>query len=142
MVGNIPTNAISNDVIKYLDSLFTQFGYNPERVINDGDPLYTSRYVNSFCIKNEIGHDFSSAKYPQSNGQPERTIQHIKNLLRKCVQDGSDFNKALLMYYNIPLECNLNIPAMLLFNRKLRTNLPCLNLITGSDIENRVKLES
>ena len=58
MVGNIPTNAISNDVIKYLDSLFTQFGYNPECVINDGDPLYTSRYVNSFCIKNEIGHDF------------------------------------------------------------------------------------
>jgi len=135
-VAEVPRNAISNDVIMHLNDVFSRFGL-PESIMSDGDPLYTSSRFKTFCVNNEIDHDFSSARYPQSNGQSERSIQHIKNMLRKCAADGSDFKKALLIYRNTPLDSKLSSPAMLFFNRKLRTNLPMLNLTTDSDIENR-----
>lgn len=139
-VGKVPNNAESIDVIRHINELCTRFGY-PEKIFSDGDPLYTSSSFKRFCEVNEIDHDFSSAAYPQSNGQSERAVQHVKKILRKCVHDKTDFNKALLMYRNTPLGDKLQSPAMLLFNRKLRTNVPCLNLKSENDNENRVKLE-
>ena len=52
------------------------------------------------------------------------------------------YKKALLVYRNTPLGSSLDSPAMLFFNRKLRTSVPCFNLNTESDRENRVKLEA
>ena len=111
-------------------------------IFSDGDPLYTSRNFKRFCEVNEIEHDFSSAHYPQSNGQSERAIQHIKNILSKCVRDNTDFKKALLMYRNTPLGDSLKSPAMMLLNRNLRTNVPCLDLNSANDHENRIKLQN
>ena len=139
-VGNVPLNADSNDVIRHLNDIFTRFGY-PEMIFSDGDPLYTSRNFKNFCIANEMAHDFSSSRYPKSNGQAERGVQHVKNILAKCMKDNSDYKRALLMYRNTPIDSNLGSPAELLFNRKLRTNVPCLNLQNGSDLDNRAKLE-
>ena len=98
-VGSVPVNTISSDVIKHLNGLFTQFGY-PECIFSNGDPIYTSRKFNEYCIENEIDHDFSSARYAQSNGKIERFVQTIKNLLAKSVRDNSDYKKGLLIYRN------------------------------------------
>ena len=65
---------------------------------------------------NEIDHDYSSAHYAQSNGQVERSVQHIKNVLAKCVRDGTDYKIALLVYRTTPLDC-MKSPAELLLNR-------------------------
>ena len=140
-VDTVPMNANSVDVIKHLNDIFARFGY-PEEIFSDGDPLYTSSTFKRFCQVNEIGHTFSSSRYPQSNGQAERGVQHIKNILAKCVNDNADFRKALLMYRNTPLSSDLGSPAELLLNRKLRTNVPCLNLNSDSDLLNKPKLES
>ena len=60
-----------------------------EKIMSDGDPLYTSFKFKQYCVRYEIDHDFSSARYAQSNGQAEKVLQHVKNILAKCVQDGT-----------------------------------------------------
>ena len=135
----IPKNANTDDVLKHLHETFTKFGF-PEKIMSDGDPLYTSLKFEQYCMKFEIDHDYSSARYARSNGQVERVLQHIKNLLAKCVQDGTDYKLALLIYRTTPSDC-LKSPAAILLNRNLRTNMPCLNLQNDSDIANKKLLK-
>ena len=51
---------------------------------------------------------------------------------------------ALLQYRNTPLSNDIDSPAMLLMNRRLRTKLPCISsfLNTRHDSENRSSLKS
>ena len=140
-IKRVPLHATSADVVEHFRSIFSRFGY-PEEIFSDGDPLYTSNEFNKYCKSFEIDHSFSSSRYPQSNGQVERAVQHFKNILAKSIYDDSDFYKALLAYRNTPLSSNISSPAVLLFNRSLRTNLPCLKLENYSDKVNRKLLES
>ena len=142
-ISKVPRNAISKDVIYHLKEVFSRFGI-PQIVFSDGDPLYTSRTFNQFCKEYEFDHHFSSARYPRSNGQVERKIQHIKNIILKCHNDNSDLNLALLQYRATPLSSDLSSPAMLLMNRDIRTKLPCLStmLNTKEDSENKIVLKS
>ena len=135
----IPINASTYHVLEHLHEIFTRFGF-PEKIMSDGDPLYTSSKFKQYCMRYEIDHDYSSARYAQSNGQVEKSLQHVKNILAKCVQDGTDYKLALLIYRTTPLDC-LKSPAGMLCNRKLRTNMPCVNLQTDSDIKNKKRLE-
>ena len=67
----------------------------------------------------------SSPRYPQSNGQAERTVKTIKQLLKKGRNErSSDPYMALLSYRATPLPwCDLS-PAELLMGRRVRTPLP------------------
>ncbi|CAC5361494.1 unnamed protein product [Mytilus coruscus] len=70
-------------------------------------------------------HTMSSPHYQQSNGLAERFVQSIKTLLSKSQQDRKDPYIAMLKYRNTPLE-NLDSPAQLLMNRRLRTTIPTI----------------
>ena len=142
-LSTVPYNATSKDVIKHLKLVFSRLGI-PETIFSDGDPIYTSREFNKFCSDYEMNHDYSSAGYPKSNGQVERKIQHVKNIIFKCHNDGSELELALLQYRNTPLNNDIDSPAMLLMNRRLRTKLPCISsfLNTKHDSENRISLKS
>ena len=65
-------------------------------------------------------HTTSSPLYPQSNGEVERAVQTIENLLKK----GQDPYKALLNYRNTPLDGICLSPAQILMDRRLKTSLP------------------
>ncbi len=65
-------------------------------------------------------HLTSSPRFPQSNGEAERAVQTVKNLLKKA----QDPCKALLDYRSTPLEGIGFSPSQLLMSRRLKTTLP------------------
>eukprot|EP00731_Ephydatia_muelleri_P022771 Em0015g354a len=81
---------------------------------------YSSEEFSKFAAEYNFYHETSSPHFAQSNGQAERTVQTMKNLLR----ESTDPYMALLTYRSTPLPwCGLS-PAELLMGRCLRTNLP------------------
>ncbi|XP_012940989.1 uncharacterized protein K02A2.6 [Aplysia californica] len=66
----------------------------------------------------------SSPRYPQSNGQSERFVNIVKTMFRKCTEEGSDPNLALLGYRNTPITGLPYSPAQLLMGRKLNDLVP------------------
>ena len=65
-------------------------------------------------------HITFSSYYPQENGQAERTVCTVKNLL----QNAKDPYMALLSYHATPTQwCNLS-PAELLQGRRIRADVP------------------
>ena len=72
----------SVSVISALKSVFSRHGI-PEVVRSDNGPQYSSAEFMSFASSYGFQHLASSPKFLQSNGQAERSVQTIKNLLKK-----------------------------------------------------------
>jgi hypothetical protein len=111
-------NQSSKNTIEYMKGLMSRYGYVDE-VITDNGPQFGSAEFKSFATEYGFRHVASSPHYPQSNGQAERMVQTIKNLIIKA----KDPHKAILDYRNTPLDMGLS-PAQLFLNRRLKTSLP------------------
>ncbi|GFN74495.1 Pol polyprotein [Plakobranchus ocellatus] len=66
----------------------------------------------------------TSPLYPQTNVQVERFVGIIKTAMKKS----QDPNIAILQYRNTPINNLKYSPAQLLFNRRLRDNIPTLKI--------------
>ena len=108
----------AEEVILHTKSIFARHGI-PDLVVSDNGPQYSSEAYANFARKFQFEHITSSPHYPQSNGEAERAVQTVKNLIKK---DGDPY-LALLSYRSTPLKCGFS-PSELLMSRKLRTNLP------------------
>ena len=74
----------------------------------------------SFASSHGFQHLTSSLKFPQSNGQTERSVQTIKNLLKKS----DDLYTSLLSYRATSLSwCDLSSVELSMGSR-LRTSIP------------------
>ena len=109
----------SSAIIRALTSIFTRHGI-PEVLRSDNGPQYSSQEFAKFASSFEFNHITSSPRFPQSNGQAERTVQTVKRMLT----NSEDLYIVLLSYRATPLpRCNLS-PAELCMGRRLRTSLP------------------
>ncbi len=108
----------ADEVITHAKSIFARHGI-PESVVSDNGPQYSSEAFKQFAKDFQFEHLTSSPYFPQSNGEAERAVQTIKNLLRKK----GDPYLALLAYRATPLEAGYS-PSELLMSRKLRTTIP------------------
>ena len=108
----------SESIIEQLKSFFARHGM-PEVVMSDNGPQYAAETFRQFADKYGFIHVTSSPRYPQSNGEAERAVQTVKNLLRKNEYP----YLALLAYRNAPLA-NGYSPAQLLVGRQLRSTVP------------------
>ena len=117
-VAYLQSSQSSLETIRALKSIFARHGV-PQVVRSDNGPQYSSAEFMKFAKDGGFESVTSGPIYPQSNGEVERSVQTIKNLLKKVV----DPTKALLSYCSTPLA-NRYSPAELLFGLKLRSNLP------------------
>ena len=108
----------ATEVINHTKSIFARHGI-PEIVISDNGPQYTSAAYAQFAKEYGFSHVTSSPLYPQGNGEAERAVKTVKNLLKKQ----GDPYLALLAHRATPLQCGYS-PSELLMARKLRTTVP------------------
>ena len=143
------TNVTS--VTNHLCSIFARHGV-PEVLVTDGGPPFNSFKFTQFSERYGFTHIKSSPKFSQSNGEAERTVQTVKQLLKKANVAGTDPYLAMLSYRSTPLSCGYS-PAQLLMGRHLRSPLPILptNLtpkwppiesVSKFESENRTKIKN
>ncbi|XP_022797031.1 uncharacterized protein K02A2.6-like [Stylophora pistillata] len=118
------SSTTSTAVINHLKSIFSENGV-PETLISDNGSQYNFQEFAALCKQWGIDYVTSSPLYPQSNGFVERSVQTVKNLLRRVEASGQDPYLALLTYRTTPVDSNLPSPSQLLNHRDYRTQLPC-----------------
>ncbi|GJW19830.1 reverse transcriptase domain-containing protein [Tanacetum coccineum] len=70
----------------YLKEVVTRHGI-PDSIICDRDPRFASNLWRSFQKAMGTRLDMSTAYHPETDGQSERTIQTLEDMLRACVID-------------------------------------------------------
>ncbi|GJT22207.1 putative reverse transcriptase domain-containing protein [Tanacetum coccineum] len=97
----------------YLKEVVTRHGI-PVSIICDRDPRFASNFWRS--LQNALGTnlDMSTAYHPQTDGQSERTIQTLEDMLRACV---IDFGKGWVNHlplvefsYNNSYHASIHLP--------------------------------
>jgi len=100
----------------------------PSSIVSDRDPRFTSRFWESLHRALGTQLRLSSAYHPQTDGQTERTIQSLEDLLRACVleQGGSwdEFLPLIEFTYNNSFHSSICMtPYEALYGRRCRTLL-------------------
>ena len=98
----------------------------PVSIVSDRDPRFTSRFWPNLQDAMGTKLHFSTAFHPQTDGQSERTIQTLEDMLRACVMEfkGSwDNYLALIEFaYNNSYHSSIGMaPYEALYGRKCRT---------------------
>ena len=119
------SSTTSTCVITHAKSIFSRHGI-PKCVKSDNGPQYSSQEYAKFAKQWGFKHVTSSPHYPQSNGLAERTVQTVKNILRKADASGADPYLSILEYRNAPVD-SIASPAQMLRSRRLRSTLPCVD---------------
>ena len=70
----------------YIQEIVRWYGM-PVSIISDRDPKFTAHFWKSFQRAMGTQLMMSTAFHPQTNGQSERTIQVLEDMLRACVLD-------------------------------------------------------
>ncbi|GAU51702.1 hypothetical protein TSUD_415130 [Trifolium subterraneum] len=111
----------------YVEQIIRLHGI-PSSIVSDRDPKFTSRFWES--LQEALGTKLrlSSAYHPQTDGQSERTIQSLKDLLRACVlEQGESWDSCLPLIeftYNNSFHSSIVMaPFEALYGRRCRTPL-------------------
>ena len=109
----------------YLDEIVSLHGV-PTSIVSDRGPQFTSKFWQSFQEALGSQLHFSTAFHPQTDGQSERTIQTLEDMLRACVIDfeGSwDQHLPLIEFaYNNSYQASIQMaPFEALYGRKCRS---------------------
>ena len=113
------SSTTTSSIVTAMKPIFARYGI-PNIVISDNGPQYSSQEFQEFAKAYDFEHITSSPYHPQGNGEAERAVKTVKNLLR----DTSDPNLALLSYRSTPLSWCGHSPAELLMGRQIRSTLP------------------
>ena len=106
-------------IVNTLKTAFARHGI-PEILRSDNGPQFSSHEFAEFANRYQFTHTTSSPHFPASNGQAERTVKTVKNLLKNA----DDPFLALLSYRATLLPWCGRSPAELLMGRKIRSTLP------------------
>ncbi|KAI3687192.1 hypothetical protein L1987_80885 [Smallanthus sonchifolius] len=121
----------------YINEIVSRHGV-PLNIISDRDGRFTSRFWKSLQPSLGTQLNLSTAYHPQTDGQSERTIQTLEDMLRVCVIDFDgnwDSHLPLIEFsYNNSYHTIINMaPFEALYGRKCRSPI-CWNEIGESQI--------
>ncbi|KAJ9538003.1 hypothetical protein OSB04_030736 [Centaurea solstitialis] len=124
------TYSLDKLVRLYVNEIVTRHGI-PLSIVSDRDSRFTSSFWKSFQRVMGSELKFSTAYHPQTDGQSERTIQTLEDMLRACAIDFSGSWEAHLplieFAYNNSYHASIQAaPYEVLYGRKCRTPL-CWN---------------
>nr|GEU34021.1 putative reverse transcriptase domain-containing protein [Tanacetum cinerariifolium] len=93
------TNSIVKLTQLYLKEFVCRHGV-PISIISERDSKFTSRFWRSLQEALGTRLDMSTAYHPETDGQSERTIQTLEDMLRACVIDFGEINKKIVQIKN------------------------------------------
>ncbi|GJU51680.1 putative reverse transcriptase domain-containing protein [Tanacetum coccineum] len=119
------TDSMEKLTRQYLKEVVSRHGV-PVSIISDRDSKFTSHFWKSLNEALGTQLDMSTAYHPQTDGQSERTIQTLKDMLRACVIDfGKGWDKYLHLVefsYNNTYHTSIKVaPFEALYGRKCRS---------------------
>ena len=126
----------------YLKEIVSRHGV-PISIISDRDSRFTSHFWKSLQKALGTKLDMSTAYHPQTDGQSERTIQTLEDMLRACVIDfGKGWDKHLPLVefsYNNSYHASIKAaPFEALYGRKCRSPICWAEVgeiqLTGPDL--------
>ncbi|GJX23755.1 putative reverse transcriptase domain-containing protein [Tanacetum coccineum] len=85
-IPTIETDSMETLTRLYIKEIVSRHGV-PISIISDHDSHFTSRFWQSMQSALGTQLDMSTSYHPQTNGQSERTIQTLEDMLRACVID-------------------------------------------------------
>nr|GFB87117.1 retrotransposable element Tf2 [Tanacetum cinerariifolium] len=119
------TDSIEKLAQLYLKEIFCRHEV-PVSIISDRDSLFTSRFWET--LQKDLGThlNLSTAYHPEMDGQSERTIQTLEDILRACVIDfGNSWDRHIPLVefsYNNSYHASINAaPFEALYGRKCRS---------------------
>ena len=118
-VATIPSTS-SKQAIKFLRHTFATHGL-PEMLVSDNGCAFTSKEFQTFTSRNGIRHMKCSAYHPSTNGLAERTVQTLKEALKKTTGDME--TRLARFLFQCSITTHTTTPAELLLGRKPRTHL-------------------
>ncbi|XP_056843094.1 uncharacterized protein LOC130495672, partial [Raphanus sativus] len=117
-----------DEIVKiYIDEIVRLHGV-PASIVSDRDPRFTSYFWRAFQKALGTRVNMSTSYHPQTDGQSERTIQTLEDMLRACVLDwGDSWEKHLPLVefaYNNSFHTSIGMsPYEALYGRPCRTPL-------------------
>ncbi|GJR09054.1 putative reverse transcriptase domain-containing protein [Tanacetum coccineum] len=119
------TDSMEKLMRQYLKEVVSRHGV-PVSIISDRDSKFTSHFWKSLNEALGTQLDMSTAYHPQTDGQSERTIQTLEDMLRACVMDfgkGWDRHLPLIEFsYNNSYHTSIKAaPFEALYGRKCRS---------------------
>lgn len=124
-------------VCKLFDKFFNSYGY-PTEIRSDNVP-FNSLECDRYANRNNISLQYSSPRYPQSNGLAEKAVAIAKNILKRCYEVGNlgEYQYHILEYNTTPIASMQMSPSQLFFGRQAKTRMPIdESLLLRSEVDN------
>ncbi|KAG7599514.1 Retrotransposon gag domain [Arabidopsis suecica] len=121
------TDGAEDIAARYIEEIVRLHGV-PVSIVSDRDTRFTSHFWKAFQKALGTRVNLSTAYHPQTDGQSERTIQTLEDMLRACVLDwGGNWEKYLRLVefaYNNSYQASIGMsPYEALYGRACRTPL-------------------
>lgn len=142
-----PEVRIVNDLssctlIRTLRDIFAEQGL-PDSLVSDNGRSFVSEEFKNYLKGYDIKQILVAPYHPASNGQAERTVQTVKNKLKKRTAEPWHVRLPNMLYglRATPNTVNEKTPAELLNNRRFRTKFDSLNPLSNSNKKEKTNMD-
>ncbi|XP_046748852.1 uncharacterized protein K02A2.6-like [Diprion similis] len=132
----------ADKLIEKLKIMFAHFGI-PNTIISDNGRTFIDHRLKTFFAENVIHHHHTTPFWPQANGEVERQNRSILKRLKIAQATNRDWKEELITYLQAyrttPHSVTGVAPAELMFNRKIRSKIPDITLMTTQNDDEEVR---